>query len=172
MQHNTTNSRSVQNSAGFNQRIIICRFHAASITWSDALTPSVMQQHSRGLSGRRTSSGSTRHRIFCTLGKRRRRTENKNRWATGSRHSSREGAPTIVFRFPRRMPMETRSPNNKKSNTLLSKNSRKFPRTAAVGKKKFFLTTAAGGAICFFCLKIGNTLIEISSCDDQRSIST
>lgn len=30
------------------------------------LTLSVMQQHSRGFSGRRTSSGSTRHRIFCT----------------------------------------------------------------------------------------------------------
>ena len=36
----------------------------------------------------------------------------------------------------------------------------------------FFPPTAAGGAICFFWLQIVNTLMETSSCDDRRSIST
>ena len=36
----------------------------------------------------------------------------------------------------------------------------------------FFPQTAANGATCFFWLQIVNTLIENSSCDDRRSIST
>ena len=56
-------------------------------------------------------------------------------------------------------------------------NSRKYPPTTAVGKREnifdfFFFFKAAGGAICFFSLRIVNKLINISSCDDRRSIST
>ena len=36
----------------------------------------------------------------------------------------------------------------------------------------FFPPMAAGGAICFSWLQIVNTVIETSSCDDRRSIST
>ena len=36
----------------------------------------------------------------------------------------------------------------------------------------FFASTAAGGAIYYFWFQTVNTLIEISSCGDRRSIST
>ena len=36
----------------------------------------------------------------------------------------------------------------------------------------YFFPTAASGAISFFWLQIVNTVIETSSCDDRRSIST
>ena len=36
----------------------------------------------------------------------------------------------------------------------------------------FFFLTAAGGAVCFFSLQVVNTVINFSSGDDRRSIST
>ena len=63
------------------------------------------------------------------------------------------------------------------SKMLLSKNSPKYPRTAAVGKKGqnvpvflLFFLTAAGGANLFFL--VANCQKLIKSCDDRRSIST
>ena len=77
------------------------------------------------------------------------------------------------------LPMETRSTKKKSFKYIaFQRTAEKCPRTAAVGKKRrrvclsVCFSQRLQAAHLFFWLQIVNTLIEISSCDDRRSIST
>ena len=79
----------------------------------------------------------------------------------------------------RPMPMETRSSKVFFFKYIALEKKPKFFSYRRCGEKGekclifyFPPPTAAGSAICFFWLQIVNTVIETSSCDNRRSIST